>query len=157
MKTERNTKFILLIYSFALTLNLFKRWERNGKQEKNFLHCRGASYVRPQVKLRKNGEISKCFRKKHGEISFFYYFPIPVSSFSAALPMRRESKWRSLSYNVFSISSKFNWPFFPKFSKFIKRFSPKISKFRYYELSCLLSFFLRVGERSSGIAGKAML
>ena len=34
-------------------------------------------------KLQKNGEISKCFRKKHGEFSFFcYYFPVPFGSWS---------------------------------------------------------------------------
>ena len=35
--------------------------------------------------------------------------------------------------NVFSVSSKFIWPFFPKFSKFDKPYSPKFSKYRSFE------------------------
>jgi len=34
---------------------------------------------------------------------------------------------------VFSVSSKFIWPFFPKFSKFDKPYSPKFSKYRSFE------------------------
>ena len=31
------------------------------------------------------------------------------------------------------VSSKFIWPFFPKFSKFDKPYSPKFSKYRSFE------------------------
>ena len=44
-KTEHNAKYIYLFFTFALTLNLFKRLGAEGEKGKRFPHCRGASYL----------------------------------------------------------------------------------------------------------------